>query len=48
MSATPAIEIHDLHKSFGSVHALDGLNLTVEPGEIRGFLGLRRRDVPSV
>jgi ABC-2 type transport system ATP-binding protein len=39
MTATPAIEIHDLHKSFGSVRALDGLNLTVQPGEIRGFLG---------
>jgi len=39
MTATPAIEIHDLHKSFGAVKALDGLNLTVRPGEIRGFLG---------
>lgn len=39
MTATPAIEIHDLYKSFGSVQALDGLDLTVRPGEIRGFLG---------
>lgn len=39
MTTTPAIEIHDLHKSFGTVQALDGLNLTVRPGEIRGFLG---------
>ena len=35
----PAIEIHDLHKSFGTVQALDGLDLTVQPGEVAGFLG---------
>jgi ABC-2 type transport system ATP-binding protein len=39
MTATPAIEIHDLYKSFGSVQALAGLDLAVQPGEIRGFLG---------
>lgn len=39
MTATPAIEINDLHKSFGQVQALDGLNLTVQPGEVAGFLG---------
>jgi ABC-2 type transport system ATP-binding protein len=39
MTTTPAIEIQDLHKSFGAVKALDGLNLTVRPGEVRGFLG---------
>lgn len=33
------IEIHDLKKSFGSVQALDGLNLEVSQGEVRGFLG---------
>ncbi|MCK6064908.1 MULTISPECIES: ABC transporter ATP-binding protein [Microbacterium] len=33
------IEVIDLRKSFGSVAALDGLNLTVRPGEIAGFLG---------
>jgi ABC-2 type transport system ATP-binding protein len=33
------IEIIDLHKSFGSVKALDGLHLTVRPGEVTGFLG---------
>src|SRR5918998_5389717 len=35
----PAIEIHDLHKSFGTVKALDGLDLTVATGEVAGFLG---------
>lgn len=28
-----------LHKSFGSTHALDGLDLTVARGEVHGFLG---------
>lgn len=36
---TPAIEIHDLHKSFGTTKALDGLELVVQPGQIAGFLG---------
>jgi ABC-2 type transport system ATP-binding protein len=35
----PAIEIHDLHKSFGTTQALDGLDLTVRSGEVAGFLG---------
>ena len=34
-----AIELTDLSKDFGSVRALDGVNLTVETGEIFGFLG---------
>jgi ABC-2 type transport system ATP-binding protein len=36
---TTVIEIHDLHKHFGHVRALDGLDLTVSDGEIHGFLG---------
>ncbi|GAB2470113.1 ABC transporter ATP-binding protein [Promicromonospora xylanilytica] len=39
MTVSPAIEIHDLHKSFGRVQALAGLRLTVQPGEVAGFLG---------
>ncbi len=35
----PAVEIHDLVKTFGRTRALDGLNLSVAPGEIAGFLG---------
>ncbi|MEX1077586.1 MAG: ABC transporter ATP-binding protein [Homoserinimonas sp.] len=35
----PAIQISDLRKNFGSVTALDGLDLRVEPGEVHGFLG---------
>ncbi|MFI1463298.1 ABC transporter ATP-binding protein [Nocardia carnea] len=34
-----AIEIRDLHKHFGPVRALDGLNLQASDGEVHGFLG---------
>lgn len=37
---TTAIEIRALHKSFGPVRAVDGLELTVARGEVYGFLGL--------
>ena len=33
------IEIGGLVKTFGNVRALDGLDLTVERGEVHGFLG---------
>jgi ABC-2 type transport system ATP-binding protein len=36
---TAVIDIHDLHKHFGHVRALDGLDLVVNEGEIHGFLG---------
>ena len=36
---TPVIEVAGLRKRFGRFHALDGLDLTVEPGEVAGFLG---------
>lgn len=36
---TPVIEAHGLRKRFGRTHALDGLDLVVEEGEVRGFLG---------
>ncbi|MCQ4081648.1 ABC transporter ATP-binding protein [Streptomyces sp. RB6PN25] len=34
-----AIEVVGLRKSFGRIRALDGLDLTVEEGEVHGFLG---------
>ena len=37
--SAPAIDIHDLRKAFGTVQALDGLDLTVGPGQVAGFLG---------
>ena len=36
---SPAIEIIDLCKSFGSFHAIDHLSLSVKQGEIFGLLG---------
>lgn len=33
------IHIQELTKMFGKVRALDGLDLTVHPGEVHGFLG---------
>jgi ABC-2 type transport system ATP-binding protein len=33
------IDVAGLHKSFGRVHALDGLDLEVAQGEVHGFLG---------
>jgi ABC-2 type transport system ATP-binding protein len=36
---TPAIEVVDLHKSYGSFEAVRGLSFKVEPGEIFGLLG---------
>lgn len=35
----PVISIGNLVKTFGSVRALDGLDLRVEQGEVHGFLG---------
>ena len=36
---TAALTIQQLHKSFGQVKALDGLDLTVQAGQVAGFLG---------
>ncbi len=36
---TSAIQVVDLHKTFGRTTALDGLDLEVHTGEIHGFLG---------
>jgi len=37
--STLAIEVAGLHKSFGTTHALDGLDLVVPVGSVAGFLG---------
>jgi len=39
MPTDPAVAVHDLHKSFGDVRALDGLDLEVPTGTVAGFLG---------
>jgi ABC-2 type transport system ATP-binding protein len=36
---TPALEITGLRKAYGARIALDGVDLTVEPGEILALLG---------
>ncbi|WP_141578015.1 ABC transporter ATP-binding protein [Actinomadura sp. WMMA1423] len=36
---TPPISVSGLVKTFGRTRALDGLDLTVAPGEVHGFLG---------
>lgn len=38
-SGTPAVEVRGLRKTYGSLAAVDGVDLTVEPGETFGFLG---------
>ena len=38
-TTTMALEVEGLHKHFGAVHALRGLDLTVPAGEVTGFLG---------
>ena len=34
-----AVEVSDLHKSYGPVRAVDGVSFTVEEGEIFGMVG---------
>ncbi|MFM7809290.1 MAG: ATP-binding cassette domain-containing protein, partial [Planctomycetota bacterium] len=36
---TALVETRDLHKRFGGIHAVRGVNLRVERGEVLGFLG---------
>ena len=38
-TTTPAIQIEQLHKRFGSLHALKGVSLSIEQGEFFGLLG---------
>lgn len=39
MSATPAIEVRDVCKSFKTVHAIRGVSLTILPGQFVALLG---------
>jgi ABC-2 type transport system ATP-binding protein len=36
---TSAVVIENLHKAYGTVRAVDGVDLSIEPGEIFGILG---------
>ena len=35
----PAVEVHDLRKSYGEIHAVRGVDFDIAPGETFGFLG---------
>jgi len=35
----PAVEAHSLHKHFGEIHAVDGIDMSLPPGRIYGLLG---------
>jgi len=37
--SSPVLEVRELHKHFGGVRALDGMNLVVNGGEILGIVG---------
>jgi ABC-2 type transport system ATP-binding protein len=39
MTAPPVLEAIDLRKSFGPIHAVDGIDLALQPGRIYGMLG---------
>lgn len=39
MTSQPKLEIRDLQKSFGAVHATQGVNLAVRPGELHALIG---------
>ena len=39
MTAPPVLEAIDLRKSFGPIHAVDGIDLALQPGRIYGLLG---------
>ena len=39
MSQTPLVEMVDIHKRFGGVHAVNGVSIDLYPGEVAGILG---------
>ncbi|MCJ8340719.1 MAG: ATP-binding cassette domain-containing protein [Pseudomonadales bacterium] len=39
MSVTPLIEMKNIHKRFGGVHAVENVSISLYPGEVVGVLG---------
>ncbi|SUA03150.1 ABC transporter-like protein [Mycolicibacterium fortuitum] len=39
LGAGVRVELRDLTRTYGNVHALDGLSLSIEPGELVALLG---------
>jgi D-xylose transport system ATP-binding protein len=39
MSTTPLVEMHDIHKHFGALRAVDGMSCDLYDGEVVGLLG---------
>ena len=39
MNSTPLVEMRDIHKRFGGVHAVNGVSVDLHPGEVVGVLG---------
>ena len=38
-SAAPLVELHDIRKAFGGVHAVDGVSVNLYAGEVVALLG---------
>ncbi len=38
-SGKPAVEVHDLHKSYGTLEVLKGVGLVAQPGEVVSMIG---------
>ena len=36
---SPVLEVHDLHKAFGGIKAVNGVSFSVKEGEILGIIG---------
>jgi len=39
MTSTPLVEMRDIHKRFGGLHAVNGVSVDLYPGEVVGVLG---------
>lgn len=39
VSTAPVLELHDVRKAFGGTKALNGVSLSIQPGEVHGLIG---------